>query len=126
VSVNCGGGVIKKLKMENQFQAIGMLIGDLRHGRDLLTEGIVEDMRVNFREILMQLGYAWYQKVEWLDYLLDFHIAEAERLRGFVVFEEGRDYPSIRAVLYEELTLLITRLNMLVNGEEGLEWKDLM
>ncbi|HMI03115.1 MAG TPA: hypothetical protein VK541_11570 [Pedobacter sp.] len=42
------------------------------------------------------------------------------------VFEEGRDYPSIRAVLYEELTLLITRLNMLVNGEEGLEWKDLM
>ncbi|HMI03113.1 MAG TPA: hypothetical protein VK541_11560 [Pedobacter sp.] len=112
--------------MENQFQAIGMLIGDLRKGRNLLTEGIVEELRDNFREILMQLGYAWYQKVEWLDYLLDFHIAEAERLRTFVVHEEGRDYPSLRAVLYEELTLLITRLNMLVNGEEGLEWKELM
>jgi hypothetical protein len=104
--------------MKNQFQAIGMLIGDLRNGRSLLTEGIVEDMQDNFREILMQLGYAWYQKLEGLDYLLDFHIAEAARLREFVGHEEGRDYPTLRIFLYDELTLLIIRLNMLVNGED--------
>jgi len=112
--------------LENQFRAIGMLIGDLRKGRNLLTEGIIEDLKENFREIILQLGYAWYQKVAWLDYLLEFHMAEAERLRGFVVPEEGRDYPSIRAVLYEEFTALIARIDLMINGDKQVNLEDLM
>ena len=112
--------------MDNQFGAIGMMINDLRKGRNLLTEGIIEELRKNFKEILMQLGYAWYGKVEWLDYLLDFHMAEAERLRGFVVHEEGKDYPSIRAVLYDEFTALIERIDHMINGHEQVNLEDLM
>ncbi len=112
--------------MENQFQAIGMLINDLRKGRNLLTEDLIEDLRENFKEILLQLGYAWYRKVEWLDYLLDFHMAEAERLRTFVVHEEGREYPSIRAVLYEEFSKLIARIDHMINGYEQVNLEDLM
>lgn len=112
--------------MNNQLQAIGMLINDLRNDRNLLTDGIVEDLSNNFREILMQLGYAWYQNVEGFDYLLDFHIAEAARLRGFVEHEEARDYPALRIFLYDELTVLIIKLNTLVNDEEGVELKNLM
>lgn len=103
--------------MNNQYKAIGMLINDLRKERYLLTDGIVEELREHFSEILMQLAAAWYKEVPLLDYLLDFHLAEAERLRRFVVYEEGRDYPVIRAVLHEEFSLLIGRIGRMIEGK---------
>ncbi|MES2458061.1 MAG: hypothetical protein V4594_21060 [Bacteroidota bacterium] len=107
--------------MRNEFQAVGMLINDLRKERTLVTDGIIDMMRHNFNEITLQLGYAWYQKVEWLDYLLDFHLNEAERLQAFVVPVDGAAYPAIRAVLFEELGALAGRLDMLINGGDEVD-----
>ena len=53
-------------------------------------------------------------------------MAEAERLRVFVVHEEGKDYPSIRAVLYEEFTALIARIDLMVSGDKQMNLEDLL
>lgn len=117
---------ITKGTLENHYYAIGMLINDLRKGREIQTEGIEEEIKDTFIDILKRLAYAWFQKVEWIDYMLDFHRAEAERLKIYVSPEAGRDYPAIRACLHKELTLLLKRLDMMINAEDYVNLDDLM
>lgn len=117
---------INKRALENHCYAIGMLINDLRKGREIQTEGIEEEIKDTFVDILKRLAYAWFQKVEWIDYMLDFHHAEAERLKVYVAPESGRDYSAIRACLHIELTLLLKRLDMMINAEDYVNLDDLM
>ncbi|RYE54804.1 MAG: hypothetical protein EOP48_11515 [Sphingobacteriales bacterium] len=111
--------------MEYQLYVIGMLINDLRKGRAIETDGIEEDIREVFIEMLKPLAYAWLQKVEWMDYLLDFHSAEAIRLKKYVK-PKAKDYQSLRVCIHQELTLLIERLDMMINAENYVDLEDLM
>jgi len=83
-----------------------MLINDLRKGREIQTEGIEEEIKDTFIDILKRLAYARFQKVEWIDYMLNFHHAEAERLKIHVSTGSGENYPAIRTCLHKELTLI--------------------
>lgn len=111
--------------MLNEFQAVGMLINDLRKGRRIETDGIIEEIEDAFREITLQLGHAWINKVQWLDYLLDFHWAEAERLMVFVEAEAGREYVEMRACLHQELKTLAERIDVMINGSKEVDLSDL-
>ncbi len=93
---------------------------------DQEAEEIEEDVREIFGDILKQLASAWFQKVDWLDYLLDFHAVEAERLKKYVSPESGEDYSTLRACLHSQLTTLIERLDMMINAEAYVNLDDLM
>jgi len=103
--------------MRNQYQAIARLIMNLRNGRFMEDEdGMMQEIRREFNDITLQLGYYWLEKMEGWEYDMDFHRAEAERLRGFVAF--GADKPSVagRLFLYEELTEQMRRLDILIGA----------
>lgn len=105
--------------MNNQYQAIGRLIMNLRNGRFLEDEQeIIQEIRSEFNHITLRLGYYWLEKLDGWEYNMDFHRAEAERLRGFVDFEADKPSVNGRLFLYEELTEQMRRLDILTGGAD--------
>jgi|GEM_PF-758246 len=103
--------------MRNQYQAIGRLIMNFRNGRFLEDEDeIIQEAAEEFNDITLQLGYYWVEKLEGWEYNMDFHRAEAERLRFFVSFEADKPGVKARLFLYEELTEQMRRLGILIDG----------
>lgn len=106
--------------MINRYQAIGRLIMNLRNGRFLEDEAEFEaELKAEFNEVTLQLGAMWLEKEEGIDYCLDFHRAEAARLRAFVGFEEGKPNVTLRMLMYEELTEQMRRLDIMIDGVDA-------
>lgn len=105
--------------MMNQYQAIGRLIMNLRNGRFLEDEEMMmQEIRQEFNEVTLQLGYYWMEKMDGWEYNMDFHRSEAERLRSFVDFEANMPSVKSRLFLYEELTEQMRRLDMMIDGAD--------
>jgi len=105
--------------MRNEYQAIGRLIMNLRNGRFLEDEeAMIEEIAEEFNDITLQLGYYWVERLEGWEYNLDFHRAEAERLREFVAFEADKPSVKGRLFMYEQLTEQMRRLDVLIDGVE--------
>jgi hypothetical protein len=104
--------------MRNEYQAVGRLIMNLRNGR-FIEEGeeFMLELQEEFNDITLQLGHYWMEHLDGWEYNLDFHRAEAERLRDFVDFEAGKASAMTRLFMYEQLTEQMRRLDLLINGE---------
>ncbi|MBE9599510.1 hypothetical protein [Pedobacter sp. MC2016-24] len=102
--------------MYNQYQAIGRLIINLRNGRFLENEdAFIAELEEEFKGITLQLGYYWLEKLDGWEYNINFHRAEAERLRDLVPYEGGPSTAQARVFIHEQLTEQMRRLDIL-NG----------
>lgn len=105
--------------MLNRYHAIGRLIMNLRNGRFLIEEGFEAELMDEFRQVTLWLASDWLRKTDGWEYCLDFHYAEADRLRGFVDFNAHKPNVTLRMLMHEQLTEQMRRLDMMINGTEG-------
>jgi hypothetical protein len=101
--------------MHNRYHAIGRLILNLINGRFLEEEeAIIFEMDHEFNDISIQLGYYWLEKMEGWEYNINFHRAEAERLRDLVPCEGDQSSSQARLFIHEQMTEQIRRLDILL------------